>query len=207
LQQRLSGAAASLSLACLAFLRLLLSSLPCPAIISTEACMLVWSKGDGDGCVYASQMGLDPPKKVVHTIVGRPGNLVLEDNQFASDASDAKQHHSESLQHDSESLQHARNVQNCKDLVEREKEEDLVGIGLLLNVTSKGEVVVVALMVGHAAQMGGVEVGDLILTVDSAPVWLPEVCAWPARAANYFFLASACMRADSDPDEGASDEA
>ena len=146
-------------------------------------------------CVYASQMGLDPPKKVVHTVVGRPGNLVLEDNQFASDASDAKKHDSESLQ------------QDCKDLVGRGKEEDLVGIGLLLNVTSKGEVVVVALMVGHPAQMGGVEVGDLIMTVDSAPVWLPEVCVRPARATNYFFLASACMHADSDSDEGASDEA
>jgi hypothetical protein len=159
-------------------------------------------------------MGLDPPKKVVHTVVGRPGNLVLEDNQFASDASDAKkhdsqslQHDSQSLQHDSQSLQHARNVQDCKDLVGRGKEEDLVGIGLLLNVTSKGEVVVVALMLGHPAQMGGVEVGDLILTVDSAPVWLPEVCVRPARAANYLFLASACVRADSDSDEGASDEA
>ena len=151
-------------------------------------------------CVYASQMGLDPPKKVVHTVVGRPGNLVLEDNQFASDASDPKKH-------DSESVQDGRNVQDCKDLVGRGKEEDLVGIGLLLNVTSKGEVVVVALMVGHPAQMGGVEVGDLILTVDSAPVWLPEVCARPARVANYFFLARACMRADSDSDEGASDEA
>lgn len=166
---------------------------------ATDACMRV--------CVYASQMGLDPPKKVVHTVVGRPGNLILEDNQFASDASDAKKHDSQALQHDSQSLQHARNVQDCKDLVGRGKEEDLVGIGLLLNVTSKGEVVVVALMVGHPAQMGGVEVGDLILTVDSAPVWLPEVCVRPACAANYFFLESACMRADSDSEEGASDEA
>ena len=54
--------------------------------------------------------------------------------------------------------------------------DDFVGIGVCLNVTSKGEVVVVALLVGQAAQMGGIEVGDLIFSVDGAPVWLPEVC-------------------------------
>lgn len=55
-----------------------------------------------------------------------------------------------------------------------ELEEDLVGIGVALNTTSKGEVVVVGLLVGQPAHLGGVEVGDVIFAVDSVPVWLAE---------------------------------
>jgi hypothetical protein len=91
----------------------------------------------------AEQMGLDPPKKVVHAVIGRPGTLVEENNEYLNGQDDV---------------------------------DDFVGIGVCLNVTSKGEVVVVALLVGQAAQMGGIEVGDLIFSVDGAPVWLPEVC-------------------------------
>jgi hypothetical protein len=90
----------------------------------------------------AEQMGLEPSKKVVSCVVGRPGNLVELHNEYIEGV---------------------------------EPDEDLVGIGVLLNVTDKGEVVVVGLLAGQPAQLGGVEVGDLIFSVDAAPVWFPEV--------------------------------
>eukprot|EP00961_Rhodomonas_salina_P053855 723003-Rhodomonas_salina.1 len=55
--------------------------------------------------------------------------------------------------------------------------QPLVGIGIQLNFTDKGEVVVIGLLVGMPAQVGGVEVGDVITSVDGAPVWLPEEVA------------------------------
>ena len=58
---------------------------------------------------------------------------------------------------------------------EEQADEDLVGIGVCLNVTNKGEVVVVGLLAGHAAHVGGVEVGDIIFAVDHSPLWRPQV--------------------------------
>eukprot|EP00960_Hanusia_phi_P072965 767912-Hanusia_phi.AAC.6 len=88
----------------------------------------------------AEQMGLDPPKKTITRIVGRPGKLEETANQY----------------------------EGGPELV------SLVGIGLRLNVTHRGEVVVMGLLVGMPAQVGGVEVGDVVTSVDGFPVWLPE---------------------------------
>lgn len=114
----------------------------------------------------AEQMGLEPPKKVVSRVVGRPGHLVELHNEYLDSVEPA---------------------------------EDLVGIGVMLNVTDKGEVVVVGLLVGQAAQLGGVEVGDLIFSVDAAPVWFPEVFCYMLHLMQHSLRCIPCLDSQYSP--------